>query len=178
MHALIAWLALARDVCILRRGPQDIPHAPGLLGFLIVLTLAVNLALQAVAGLGAFNSAPHAIYVLVAVGLLYSLLRVADKHARFVQTASAWMATHIVFAALSLPIVLHAKDVLDETKTASPLLLALRVLALVLLIWQFVVRGHILRHALDVPMRLGVLLGVVTYALEYGVTMVLSAQWR
>lgn len=178
MNGVVALFAMARDVCLLRRGPQDLPYAPGLLGFLIVLTLAVNLALQSVADLGAFSTTPHAIHVLVVVGLLYALMRIGNKAGRFVQTAIAWMTVQIVFAVLSLPIVLDAKDVLDETKMESGWLLTLRLLALALFIWQLVVRGHILRHALDIPLRLSMLLGVVVYALEYGITMTLSAQWR
>jgi predicted hotdog family 3-hydroxylacyl-ACP dehydratase len=46
-------------------------------------------------------------------------------------------------------------------------------LSLALLGWQLAVQGHILRHAMDLPFRLGMLLAVVFFALEFTLAVLL-----
>jgi hypothetical protein len=167
MNALIE---LIRDLCLFRRGPQDVPHSPSLLGGLVVASFVLDLALMT--RLESFGAA----FVRVVIGLVAALvlpqiaLKLAKLEARWVQTASALLAASIAFTLLSIPILLGVGKMPEKPEDVTAAQFMLTWVALFVSAWQLAVRGHILRHALNLPLRLGVLVAVIFFAIEIFVT--------
>jgi hypothetical protein len=158
-----ALLSLARDLLLLRRGPQDLPYSPALLGGLCVVALLVDHAL-AVEGGAPIGRLLFSLAMLV--GLPAMALQMANLAARWVQTATALVATGIVFSLVALPVVSGVGRLPEDPTQLSSSQMVFGWLAVVLLVWQLAVKGSIFRHALGVPLRAGVLLAVAFFAIE------------
>ncbi|MCY4451077.1 MAG: hypothetical protein OXC01_03920 [Immundisolibacterales bacterium] len=142
-------------MCLLRVAPQDLPAS----------SLLLALAIAAHAGLGTVVSLLYVPFstalgvsvtgtVLLGV-LAYALLSFRGLVARFSQTYAALAGTGAVLEAVALPIV----AVLDGTSSsdAPSATGVLRTVPwLALLVWSWVVSGHILRHALSVHITAGI----------------------
>ena len=81
--------------------------------------------------------------------------------------------TSAAFTLLTLPIVLGVGELPKDPKDLTAVQALLGWVSLLLMGWQLAVRGNILRHALDLPMRLGVLVAVVFFAVDVLVALIL-----
>lgn len=129
-------------ICILRLAPQDVPRS----GVLLLLTALVNLALSV-----SINSLqlPFQYALLIAllemgvlVGLTAALLYAFNRSARLPQTLTALMGSGAVIGAIVL-----AMFVLLAELPALP--------RLAVFLWNLLVMGHILRHALNMHLVAG-----------------------
>ncbi|MFN7550301.1 MAG: hypothetical protein ACK59M_17870 [Pseudomonadota bacterium] len=161
-----ALLSLARDLLLLRRGPQDLPYSPALLGGLCVVALLVDHALAVTLVEGGAPIGRLLFSLAMLVGLPAMALQMANLAARWVQTATALVATGIVFSLVALPVVSGVGRLPEDPTQLSSSQMVFGWLAVVLLVWQLAVKGSIFRHALGVPLRAGVLLAVAFFAIE------------
>ena len=105
-------LALVRffwQLCLLRRGPQDLPASAPLLGLLAVL----NVLIGAAGTLAHFGGAPRAfaaslLDALIMAGLVYATLAFAGHRPRLVQVLTAVYGIGVLFGAVFLPLQLLA----------------------------------------------------------------------
>lgn len=174
--AMKSLVDLVRDLCLFRRGPQDIPYSTSTLAALAALSLVVDLVYLARIESVAVSAVRVAIGLAAMLGLPWLALKLADKDARWVQTASALVATNVVFTVIALPLLLSIGAMPQKPEDVTG---AQALLSLVLIFisgWQLAVRGHVLRHALNLPMRLGVLIAVVFVAIEVLVVMIVFGQ--
>ncbi|MBL1277690.1 MAG: hypothetical protein COB30_016545 [Ectothiorhodospiraceae bacterium] len=144
-----ALLTLLFNIMRLRAAPQDLPCSFFLMFFCIGGYLLVGLGismLDQTFGL-AFLSA--AIDTILLIGLAYLALWVRGYQGRTVQTITAFAATGSVFELIGWPLVAYLQQVSNGDPSSFSILL------LLLIIWNIMVIGHILRHALDVPMWVG-----------------------
>ena len=153
-----ALFELFLDICLLRKGPQDMPASPmllqltllsyGISGILIPL-LDVSLTLSLLlTGLD----------LALLTSLAYGLLALRDYRPRFVQTLTALLGTGTLLQLLALPLLFLLKQ--ETVDASAPAWLVL--LWLGLFIWGIVIMAHILRHALSTSLGVGVL-----YSLAY-----------
>jgi hypothetical protein len=169
MKALIEAI---RDVCLLRRGPQDLPYSPALLHALAALSFVISLAVASrLAEVGALLL-PLAVALGALIGLPYLALKLAGREARFVQTAIALLGCDVLFTLLYVPVAFGIGELPEQGQQMTGVQRLLALLSLGLIAWQLAVRGHILRHALELPMRVGLLVAVVFFAIEYVVSTV------
>ncbi|WP_290651043.1 hypothetical protein [Aquisalimonas sp.] len=148
-------------ICLFQEGPQALPAAAGLLAALVALgwTASVLLLDQLV------PEGMVAVEVTLATGfaLLFTWLALSLRGgtARFVQTASALFGTDLVVLLPAAPLLLATAD------GDSP---ALQLALLILWLWSIAIKGHIFRHALNLPLAGGVLVAVVYTMLSLLVT--------
>jgi hypothetical protein len=161
-----ALLALLGDLLRLRRGPQDIPYSPRLLGALCIVAVVVDHALAATLVDGGAPTSRVLFSLAVLVGLPALALQMANLGARWVQTATALVATGIVFSLVALPVVAGVGRLPDDPTQLSGTQVLFGWLSIALLAWQVAVKGSILRHALGVPLRAGVMLAIAFFAIE------------
>jgi hypothetical protein len=88
--------------------------------------------------------------------LVYAVLALRRRPARFVQTLTALLLVGVVFNALSLPLTALARP---EN--------GLGLLILLLVGWSFAVSVHILRQALDIPVPASVLVNIGFFLVAY-----------
>ncbi len=146
------------DLCLLKAAPQDAPASQGLLGLTLVAYVLVGLA-AGVRVLGGAGSALSAslLDALVLLATIWVALQLRGRSARFAQTATALLGSGALLTALALPLQPLAGA---DTDGGSGLVQLAGILGIGLMIWIQIVIGHILRHALEVPLIMGVLLAI------------------
>jgi len=157
-------LEFTLELLRLRRGPQDLPYSPALTALLFGAAVIADLMLDAVVlhEPAAFGR------VAVADGLMLALpylaLAVAGRQARYVQTLAAICILSIVFAVLLAPVLMVQPTEAKATVTTLQSLAALVGLGIVS--WQVLVQGHVLRHALETSLGVGVLVALGFFAVS------------
>lgn len=155
--------SIVRDLLLLRRGPQDLPHSEWLLGTLALSAVLIESLLGTrLLGVGEFSEAALRIVASVGVALVvtYALLRWHQRQARFVQTGSALLAVAIPFAVITALILTIALPIPKNREEMTGAQMFAGLLSLAVVVWQLLVRGNIFRHALEVPLARGVTLAL------------------
>jgi hypothetical protein len=94
-----------------------------------------------------------------------SLLLIVRYPARINQTLTALAGTSSILGILSIPLLFWLKQLqLQPNEVALPELLLIG-----LIVWNIVVYAHILRHALEVPLVMGVGLTIITHLLTFAI---------
>lgn len=149
---------LVRDLCQLRRGPDEVPYSPALLGLLVGASVLLDVLAGSLLG-RAGDVLPRS---LVSTGLVLALCWIAlfirRLGNRYVQTASALVACSIVFSLLILPFAWLAGPAPTPPAPLSPLQTLLWWAMLAIIIWNLAVNAHIVRRALDAPFAFGLAL--------------------
>lgn len=131
------------DICLLRAGPQDLPATQSMLALSLLAYTATSIAISVMTQ--SFGSA--IVYgladTLTLAALTYTLLMLRRLPQRLTQTLSALAGTGVVIGLFTLPLVLLQN---------VPLLLLLLIM-----VWSLTVIGHILHHALNVSLPMGIL---------------------
>ena len=156
--------ALLRDIfelCLLRRGPQDLPVSPpavaGFTGALVVL----QLVFAAYHGATGFALAARiAVTLLILFGATMALLRFRALENRAPQTLLALAGTSLVFSLVMMPLALALRPYLGiKDPPASMMLIALA--AIFTFFWKLRVEAAIWRQSLEVPVAGAYLLTLV-----------------
>ncbi len=162
------------DLCLLRRGPQDLPFSPILARNLIIAGVALDLLY---ASLLDFPQALPRIALSLAMLLAapWLLLSVRQRRERYLQTLTALAGSSLIVAAVSLPLALYSADLppLLPGATPTPGQLAFGWLSLILVSWKLVINSHIYRHALDWPRFSAMLLAFGLFVFELGLDQML-----
>jgi len=146
-----ALFELFLDICLFRKGPQDLPAGMALLKLCLL-----GYGLSGFVVLQLSTPAPVAILqilldLVLLAGLLHLALLARRHPRRFEQTLSALTGTGTLMGLLALPVMTWIVGQGPEGDIQLPLLL------LVLMAWSIAIMAHILRHALDVPVWVGAL---------------------
>lgn len=150
------------EICLLQRGPQDLPVSSmltyGLLSLLAVLGFAINQMFMP------GQTAILAVIINIGVLLIITqlILRLHKKSARYTQTLTALIGVGIVLALIGLP-VFSMLAIAENNQTESPFGI---LLWLVLFGWEIAVTAHILRHATESTFPQGILMAIL-YPLIY-----------
>ncbi len=148
------------DICLLRRGPQDLPTS----GFLLYLTLVTYTVSGFLQALGVYPVGTAAMASITDTALLalltLSLLYMNGLGVRVPQTLSALAGTGTVVVILAMipTYWMYSAQARNSDHTMSSVLL------LVLTVWYLMVMGHIIRSALSTRMFVGVVVAIM-YAL-------------
>jgi hypothetical protein len=162
------------DIVLLRRGPENLPASLPLLVITVVL-YAVVASFVASAVAPPEENWPLSIGTVIGVTVLWYhvALRVAGKRERFLQTLTAMFAVQILFAPLRMPVVsalMVQAQAYEENKI--PPSTGLTLLAMFIMLWQFIVTVRIIRAAFDWPWFPAVVLAL---AQEFAMLLVLAA---
>ena len=163
MHTLyVLWSAFFL-ICQLRWRPQDLPAS----SVLLILSLGVYALVSMMLSLFQLSIPLAILSALLDTSLLIlltsSLLATVHYSARINQTLTALAGTNSILGILSIPLLFWLKQLqLQPSEIALPELLLLG-----LIVWNIVVYAHILRHALEVPFFIGVVLTVITHLLTF-----------
>ena len=166
MHALIT---LFVDLCLLRAKPQDLPSSKFLMllciGCYLLLGFALSIQEQgfSMAALTAMTDTG------LLVGLIYLGLSIKNSLPRSLQTITALTGTGALFEFVSWPLVSFLQT-LGESEGSS-----LWMILLALVLWNVTVIGNILRHAIEVPLWVGISIALLYIYISLQVMAVLFA---
>lgn len=154
---MIQLFRLFFDICLLQRGPRDVPASRWLFHFTVLAYLGSSLLLLVLDG-GPFwqSVVKAALDLAVLMGIVQGVLYWRRLQDRVLQTLTALLGTGVVLALIALPVVrwLYLGAASGQVEALPAMLW------LVMLVWNIVVIGHIMRHALEVQMVWGVLVGM------------------
>jgi hypothetical protein len=156
----IRLIQLVVDLCLFRRGPQDLPHNPPLALAGVVALMGLELFAPSTQS-GPGDYLPLAVYGVLFVLIVWAALRLRKVDARFWQTLLGLAGSALLFSLLMLPIRMTIGPIDPATylpvAPMSPLIVLLLLANLVLALWRLVVQGHIWRHALETSLPVGIL---------------------
>ncbi len=164
---MYALFNLFLDICLFRKGPQDIPASAVLLKLCL---LAYGASGFLVLLLGA--PAPVALLqvlldLVLLAGLLHLILLLGRHPSRFEQTLTALTGAGALIGLLALPLMHWIVRQGPGGDTTLPWLLMLG-----LMVWSVAIIAHILRHALGTTVWAGAM-----YALGYTILSWTLAGW-
>ena len=149
---------LVRDICQLRRGPEDMAYSKRLLVVLIGASVGLDVLSERVLG-GHDALARSLVSTALVLALCWIALAVRQLGNRYVQTATALVACGIVFSLLVLPLAMLAGPMPSDA-SLTPLQTLLVWATFAIFVWSVLVDAHIIRRALDAPFGLGVALAL------------------
>jgi hypothetical protein len=134
------------QIIIFNKGPQDVPASPFVLRLLLPVYVGINYLILFLNGAQTTALLQILADFTMIVLFCWPLLYFSGKPARFPQTLAAMIGTDVVLNFFALPAIAtlnsHAND-----------LAYFSMLALVL--WRWLVCGHIMKNALDRPLFFG-----------------------
>jgi hypothetical protein len=145
------------ELCLLRRAPQDLPASDALLRLTLAANLLTGLVLGLVTGQPLLSSLIQGIAELaLELGLLYGALRLTRHPGRFTQAGTALLGSGTLIGLFAIfPMALNPNGSEEsDTATLGALLL------LVVLVWNLVVTGHIVRHTFGIRLGQGIAIAV------------------
>jgi hypothetical protein len=161
-------LRLFLDICLLKKGPQDMPLSSLLWGLTFggyVLVGITVLGLQS----PLFDAVEQTFLEAgILLGFCWVTLQVAGLASRFTQTSLALLGSDAVISSFAIPLLLWLTGS-EEKQPGAYLLL------LLLMLWHLVVVAHILRHALSKPAAVGLGLAIVYLVASYQIMFLLFA---
>lgn len=153
------------ELCIFRIGPQNLPMSV----LLLALVLTAHTAMSIV-GFTFLMSGPDAIFAgmlgtLLLCALTYSTMFVMRRQLRWVQTLTALAGALTILDLLGLPFATWLRSTHDAgLNSGIPMFIMM-----ILIGWQVTVQGHILRHAMSLPMTLGLMVSMFYFAISVSV---------
>lgn len=157
----VQFLVLFVDICLFKKGPQDVPASRFLMVLALIAYAIVGELLLSVEADWWVAGQQVVVEAALLLGYTAAVLYFVGRGSRFLQTATALLATDAI---ISTPgaLVLH-------WWLANPAVRAFQMVLFALMIWHIAVVGHILRHALSRPLSNGFVLAVLYVVLSYQV---------
>jgi hypothetical protein len=134
-------LKLLFDICLFKKGPQDLPYSVWLLRLLLAFYVSIRVLMLSI-HFDWLNIIFQIIVEIVLVaGFIWIMLYVARKLGRFYQVVSAVLGTDAVISFFALP------GIATMETGQGGLLVFLIMLGLIG--WHWAVTGHIISNALE-----------------------------
>lgn len=151
MNALLNYFV---DLCLLRSTPQDLPASSALFGLTALANLLVGALLVVGETFGPLMALAESLTEIALLLLaLFLALRWQNRLERLAQVATAILGSGALMGLVALPLV-----GLGSSDSGAAALGGFLLLGLV--VWSVVVLGHILRHAFDLTLSQGVIVGL------------------
>ena len=129
------------DICLFKKGPQDLPYSLWLLRFLLVVYIGIRILMLSI-HFDWLNVLLQVIVdVILVAGFFWTLLYLARKLGRFYQALSAVLGTDALISFIALPALATM-----ETGHGGHWVI---LVVLGLIGWHWAVTGHIIRNALE-----------------------------
>lgn len=148
------------DLCLLRVAPQDVPTAPVLFWITALANITVNIIiLWADPKRSSLQILSESLFdVSLTMLALHIALSWYNLETRFNQTATAIFGTNALLGLIAAFLPNSQHGIIGEIWI---------LLLLSLLIWQFLVLGHILRHTFEIPLSLAIIAGIIYTFMSY-----------
>lgn len=162
---LLSFLA----ICLMRLRPQDLPAAPMLAALATILYVIAGMAV-ATQNMSFSGAAGLVLVDTVVFGvLIYLLLWVRDLQPRFLQTYTALLGASSILELIAAPLLyLQAQGLSADGLTAGAIFASL--LLWLWLFWSLLVIGHVVRHAIDTALPIGVMIGMLYMFITFSIT--------
>ncbi|MGH8557930.1 MAG: hypothetical protein ACRESZ_10810 [Methylococcales bacterium] len=158
-------LKIFLDICLFRRGPQDLPVSAFFFGIVLVANAVVGLIILSMEA--PFLAAVPQFLVSIALlaGFSWIVLALSGRTIRFRQTLCALLGVDTVISLAALPFLVWI-SLNQNFGLAYYILIAS-------MFWSVAVVGHIIRHALSSPYLFGLGLSILYFLASFKVMVYL-----
>ncbi len=134
------------SICLFKKGPEDVPGSNFLLSLLIPVYFCVSYLVLSLSNDQINTVLQVLVEVILILGISWVILFLSKKPERYQQTASALMGTDTIISFFALPAM---ATLIGQGSSFAFIFVVL------LMIWHWVVSGHIFSHALEQPIGFG-----------------------
>lgn len=138
---MFTYLNLLFNICLFKKGPQDIPHSPLLLRLSVMSYAIISFLLMHLSDESYNVLLQVGTDLIIIISFTLLILSITHKRKRFVQTACALFGADAFISILAIPAM--ATLSIDGSNVLAALTM------LILIIWSWLVVTHIIRHAID-----------------------------
>jgi len=160
-------IKLLFDICLLKKAPQDLRYSISLLKLLAIANLLVNFLLMNISVNWFSALLKAAVGVLLIGGFSWISLFFSGKLTRFCQTTCALLGTDALLDMFALPAI--------TTMAVNQGGLLAFLVMIALIIWHWVITGHIMRNALEQSFSFSLGLAFLYLVVAYRVTAFIIA---
>lgn len=157
---LIALRTLAKaflDICLLRKGPQDLPKSIVLLTVCAITYACIDVLLTVQTRSVIESLLVTLVDVSFLLAVTYLILRQHKLVERWTQTMTALFGTGVILGLFIFPLVYGG----GQHQYADWLQQVILFLFLLMVIWNIAVLSHIVRHAISTSIGIGVLIAIL-----------------
>ena len=137
-------IKLVFDICLFKKGPQDLPYSKWLLQLFLVVYVSIRVLMLSIHFTWLNVLLQVIVEIVLVAGFIWMMLSVARKQGRFYQVVCAVLGTDALISFFALPGI-------ATMETGQGGLLVFLVM-LVLIGWHWAVTGHIISNALEKPL--------------------------
>ncbi len=137
-------IKLVFDICLFKKGPQDLPYSKWLLQLFLVVYVSIRVLMLSIHFTWLNVLLQVIVEIVLVAGFIWMMLSVARKQGRFYQVVCAVLGTDALISFFALPGI-------ASMETGQGGLLVFLVM-LVLIGWHWAVTGHIISNALEKPL--------------------------
>lgn len=160
---MLAFINLFFDICRFQRNPQDIPSSLTIKNLTLALYITLGFFVTAIHETLAISLVTVFVDTALMLSLAYISLWISGLNDRILQTITALAGTGSIIMVLSTPFVIWLLYVPPGEASISNLFLT------ALVFWNIAVIGHILRHALNMPIWAGFTIAIIYTMIYYRV---------
>lgn len=146
-----ALIRLFLGICTFKRGPQDVPYSPFLLGFILVVKLLFEFATSLIPDSKGATLPVGTVVSLLFVDtgfiilFVYIVLWLNGRTARSVQTITTMLGVDLIVDLAKLPL-----QYLASSAGNQPSMLGLFYIgSMAVFVWELMIFSHVFRHALS-----------------------------
>ena len=145
------------DICLLRKGPQDLPKSSVLLYLSLILYMVFDVLLTVQAR--PFEDALLVSFIDVGflLGVIFFILKQHHYLDRWVQTITALCGTGVILGIFIFPLVYGGAQNQYETWLQQIII----ILFLIMVIWNIAVLAHIVRNAISTSLGIGIAIAIL-----------------
>ena len=138
---MYAYLKLLFNICLFKKGPQEIPHSKQLLRTTTIAYALISYLLILVSADSFSALLQVATELIITFSFAGLILSIANKLPRFVQTTSTFLGTDALISTFAIPVLATLHQNADNIPAIFTML--------ALMIWNWLVTAHIISHALN-----------------------------
>lgn len=151
---MLKYLKTLFNICLLREGPEKLPHSYVLLGLVAAISFSVSVYIGSIDC--NVNFAGLSSIAVLFFSFLFTKILLLKKPERFLQTFSAMLGVDAIISTMSIPSV-YSLIYLKLGKIAQ-IFFSLTILCY--LVWAVIVYGYIFSKALSSQMGFGLALSI------------------
>ncbi len=153
------------DICLFRRGPQDLPASAFFFGIVLLANAVVGLIILSMEAPFLTVVPQFLVSITLLTGFSWIVLALSGKSIRFQQTLTALLGADTVISLAALPFLVWIS--LNQSFGWVYYIL------LASMLWSVAVVGHIIRHALSSPYLFGLGLSILYFLASFKVMVYL-----
>jgi hypothetical protein len=134
-------IKLLFDICLFKKAPQDLPYSLSLLKTIAIANMVTNFLLSSISINWLLAILKATLGVLLISSFSWLSLSFSQKSTRFYQTTAALLGTDTLIRLFALPVM--------ATMSIGQGGLLVFLVMITLIIWYWVITGHIIRNALE-----------------------------